>query len=130
MNKVTVSAPGKLMLFGEHAVVYNHPCLVTAVDQRIRLEAELLGNPNFELDAKDVDVCFILKHPDNYSEAQIKAAQLNSKSRLKIHPLYLTEKELEKKLMEKDKPVVEMVKSCVVVHGHELFVEVLKNVQS
>lgn len=56
MNKVTVSAPGKLMLFGEHAVVYDHPCLVTAVDQRIRLTAELLDEPNFELEASDVDV--------------------------------------------------------------------------
>ena len=81
-------------------------------------------------DAKDVDACFILKHPDDYSEVQIKVAQLNSKSRLKIHPLYLTEKEFEKKLMEKDKPLVEIVQSCVVVHGHELFVGVLKNVQS
>ena len=81
-------------------------------------------------DAKDVDVCFILKHPDDYSEAQIKVAQLNSKSRLKIHPLYLTEKELEKKLIEKDRPLVEIVKSCIIVHGHELFAEVLKNVQS
>src|SRR3989344_2396885 len=56
MNKITVSAPGKLMLFGEHAVVYNHPCLVTAVDQRIRLEAEILESSNFELEASDVDV--------------------------------------------------------------------------
>ena len=56
MNKVTVSAPGKLMLFGEHAVVYDHPCLVTAVDQRIHLAAEVLETPNFELEATDVDV--------------------------------------------------------------------------
>ena len=56
MNKVTVSAPGKLMLFGEHAVVYDHPCLVTAVDQRINLTAEILETPDFELEASDVDV--------------------------------------------------------------------------
>jgi len=34
---IKVSAPGKLMLLGEHAVVYNHPCLVTAIDQRLYL---------------------------------------------------------------------------------------------
>ena len=36
------SAPGKLMLLGEHAVVYGHPCLVTAVDKRVYVEAELI----------------------------------------------------------------------------------------
>ncbi len=38
--RVKVSAPGKLMILGEHAVVYNHPCLVTAVDKRLYVEAE------------------------------------------------------------------------------------------
>lgn len=34
------SAPGKLMLLGEHAVVYGYPCLVTAVNQRISVAIE------------------------------------------------------------------------------------------
>jgi mevalonate kinase len=38
--KVKASAPGKLMLFGEHAVVYEHPCIVTTVSSRIYVEAE------------------------------------------------------------------------------------------
>ncbi|MBI2640986.1 mevalonate kinase [Candidatus Roizmanbacteria bacterium] len=38
--KVSVSAPGKLMLFGEHAVVYGYPSVVTAVDKRLYVEAE------------------------------------------------------------------------------------------
>ncbi len=40
--KIKVSAPGKLMLFGEHAVVYGHPCIVTAVDKRLYLKAEII----------------------------------------------------------------------------------------
>lgn len=56
MDKIIVSAPGKLMIFGEHAVVYGHPCIVTAVDQRIRLSAEVLDSSDFELEAPDVEV--------------------------------------------------------------------------
>ena len=32
---LNASAPGKLMLFGEHAVVYGIPCIVTAISQRM-----------------------------------------------------------------------------------------------
>ncbi|MCL6096235.1 MAG: mevalonate kinase [Patescibacteria group bacterium] len=56
MNKIAVSAPGKLMLFGEHAVVYNHPCLVTAVDQRMRATVEILDSQEFQFEAPDVKV--------------------------------------------------------------------------
>ncbi len=56
MNRITVSAPGKLMLLGEHAVVYNHPCLVTAVDQRMLATVETLGVLEFQLEAEDVKV--------------------------------------------------------------------------
>jgi len=38
--KVKASAPGKLMLFGEHAVIYNYPCIVTTVSPRVYVEAE------------------------------------------------------------------------------------------
>ncbi|KKQ01563.1 MAG: Mevalonate kinase [Candidatus Roizmanbacteria bacterium GW2011_GWA2_36_23] len=40
--KIKVSAPGKLLLFGEHSVVYGYPCLVTAVDKRIFIEGEMI----------------------------------------------------------------------------------------
>ena len=79
--------------------------------------------------AGDADVCFILKNPDDYNKLQSQINDINRKSRLKIHPMYLTKKEFEKKLREKDRPLVEMVKNCVVVHGVELFVRVLKNTQ-
>jgi len=44
------------MLLGEHAVVYNRPCLVTAVDQRMRATVEILKTSEFQLEAPDVSV--------------------------------------------------------------------------
>lgn len=54
MNKITVSAPGKIMLLGEHAVVYNRPCIVTAIDQRVSATAEFINEPVFQLEATEV----------------------------------------------------------------------------
>jgi mevalonate kinase len=42
---ITASAPGKLMLLGDHAVVYRYPCLVTAVDLRVRVSVEKIDQP-------------------------------------------------------------------------------------
>ena len=51
--KVKTSAPGKLMLFGEHAVVYNYPCIVTSVSSRIYVEAEKTPG-HFKIDSPQV----------------------------------------------------------------------------
>ena len=56
MKKITVSAPGKLMLFGEHAVLYGRPCIVTSVGQRMKAIVELTDEPIFSLEAPDVNV--------------------------------------------------------------------------
>jgi mevalonate kinase len=55
-KKVEISAPGKLMLFGEHAVIYKRPCIVTAVDQRMRVSAELTETKFLRIEAPDVGV--------------------------------------------------------------------------
>lgn len=41
MQHITASAPGKCILFGEHAVVYGHPAVAVAIDQRIKVKIEL-----------------------------------------------------------------------------------------
>ena len=55
-NKIKVSAPGKLMLFGEHSVVYGRPCIVTAVNQRMRVTLETTNDNEIELVAPDVGI--------------------------------------------------------------------------
>lgn len=79
--------------------------------------------------ANDVDVCFILGSHDDYKKVQQKISLLNEKNRQKIHPLFLTENDTKNKLNEHDTSVIDMVRTCLVVHGHELFVRVLRNVQ-
>ncbi len=57
--KIKASAPGKLMLFGEHAVVYNRPSIVTAVSSRIHVEIEKI-NGGFKIESPQVkDVRFV-----------------------------------------------------------------------
>lgn len=56
-SSVTTSTPGKLMLMGEHAVVYDRGCLVTAVDQRLRVTVTKSNNPQqLTVNAPDVQV--------------------------------------------------------------------------
>src|SRR3989339_1369302 len=56
MNAITVSAPGKLLLFGEHAVVHNHPAIVTAVNQWLFVTLEKSNDGIFSLIAPDVKI--------------------------------------------------------------------------
>ena len=58
LTQIRVSAPGKLMLLGEHAVVHHRPCLVTAMDARLHLTLELTGpgDDMFTIYAPDVGV--------------------------------------------------------------------------
>lgn len=71
MKTITVSAPGKLMLLGEHAVVYNHPCIVTAVGQRMKATVTLLDVSEFQLDAPDVKVVGYKKSMNELGNGEI-----------------------------------------------------------
>lgn len=55
---VRVSAPGKLMLLGEHAVVHQRSCLVTAMDARLHMTLSLTasGDQTATIHAPDVGV--------------------------------------------------------------------------
>lgn len=57
--RIKTSAPGKLMLFGEHAVVYNYPAIVTAVSSRLYVEVEKIRS-GFKIESPQVkDVRFV-----------------------------------------------------------------------
>ncbi|MDA1317465.1 MAG: mevalonate kinase [bacterium] len=56
MHSITTYAPGKLMLMGEHSVVYDLPCLVTAVDHRMKVTVRKTDDNKLTLHAPDVGV--------------------------------------------------------------------------
>lgn len=53
---VTVSAPGKLMLFGEHSVVYGRPCIVAAVNRRMEVEIEATNGNKVVIIAPEMNI--------------------------------------------------------------------------
>ena len=59
---ITVSAPGKLLLMGDHAVVYGYPCIVTAISERltVRVSAE-----SASIDTRFLDAAVKLWGKDN-----------------------------------------------------------------
>jgi len=71
---IVTSAPGKLMLFGEHAVVHGRPCVVTAVDQRMYVEVQENGVGEFYLRAPDLGLKEYMKPIDNLGGEQLPKA--------------------------------------------------------
>src|SRR4030042_2455414 len=69
--RISVSAPGKLMLMGEHAVVYGYSCLVMAINKRVRVEIEKSSDKNFILDAPDIGVKLYSKPIENLGKGNV-----------------------------------------------------------
>lgn len=67
---LTISAPGKLMLFGEHAVVYGYPCIATAIDERLFVSIEETGDGKVAVDAPQVSDTRFVDEAINVAIAQ------------------------------------------------------------
>jgi mevalonate kinase len=54
VNTVEFSAPGKIILFGEHAVVYKHPAIAAAIDLRAKSSISASSEQNSFLSVPDL----------------------------------------------------------------------------
>ncbi|HEY8522762.1 MAG TPA: hypothetical protein VIL14_03285, partial [Nitrososphaeraceae archaeon] len=46
MISTSASAPAKIILFGEHFVVYNQPIILASINKRMRIECKIEGDKN------------------------------------------------------------------------------------
>ena len=70
---VTASAPGKTILFGEHAVVYGKPAIAVAVDKRARVTISEGTTDNIQLKIPDLEVYGIINR-QNGSISQLTSS--------------------------------------------------------
>jgi mevalonate kinase len=74
-RSVTVSAPGKLILVGEHAVVYGRPALVAAIDLRLSARLSDSPEPGVRLDLPD------LSHSSHLSWREVRGYARSARER-------------------------------------------------
>lgn len=56
LGMVTSSAPGKVYLFGEHAVVYGEPAVPCAIDMRATVEVTARSDDSLRVQARDLSL--------------------------------------------------------------------------
>ena len=61
IRKIKISAPGKLLLMGDHGVVYGYSCLAMALNRRVEMELELLAGDKLILKAEDIGLDYFKK---------------------------------------------------------------------
>ena len=84
---VTASAPGKLVLFGDHAVVHGQPGIVTAVDLRYSVQAECLAEPLLRIETPTLPE-FEVPFPAPGRKYQVETAYVEAALRqLLVHSL-------------------------------------------
>jgi mevalonate kinase len=71
----TSSAPGKVYLFGEHAVVYGEPAVPCAVGRRARVTAERRDDDRIRVEASDLSLDgFAITYGGDLDEADVNVA--------------------------------------------------------
>jgi mevalonate kinase len=65
-NGAVSSAPAKVILFGEHFVVYNNPAIITAINRRIRVQAKVTDKPRINIRSGENSLSVHVNSNDDY----------------------------------------------------------------
>ena len=64
-KQIVVSAPGKVILFGEHAVVYpEHPAVASAIDLKTTVVLEEIERPEINIELEYFKNIFVFQLAD------------------------------------------------------------------
>lgn len=88
---VTASAPAKVILFGEHFVVYGQPAVVLAIDKRARARVQLRKDDRININSTDLRIAGIFKGE------RFQATKGGSKARQKLEPIRSAVKQVLRK---------------------------------
>lgn len=78
--RITAFAPGKVILLGEHGVVYGHPALAAPISRGVRAWGEPSAAPRLELPKALTDA-----HRDALERAFARAAKKAGRPRVAVH---------------------------------------------
>jgi len=83
LNKetVTASSPAKVILFGEHFVVYGEPAIVLAIDKRAYASVQLRKDEQIRINSANLGVS------GTFKGERFQAEKGGSKARLKLEPI-------------------------------------------
>ena len=65
-NRAISTAPAKVILFGEHFVVYNNPAIVAAINRRIRVQAQVNDKSRINIRSGENSLSVPVNSNDNY----------------------------------------------------------------